>query len=189
MARLAAQAERLPAEDRTRAHGVLARFWRTVWERDRERELRVALPEGLEACRHHAGAAGERELFRWASLKLAQLWYRVAEFGHARAVLEGVPEADRDGRCLHALGRVAAVLSEWKLARDLYHRALQRPFAETPEDQKELSAVWHNLASIDLNEGSYPAAREKFDKALAIISRSATGPARPPPGTSWPRST
>jgi hypothetical protein len=38
---------------------------------------------------------------------------------------------------------------------------------EIPESERDAS-VWHQLASIDLNEGNYAAAREKFGKSLAI---------------------
>src|SRR5262245_26651488 len=34
-------ADQLPAEERAAAHGVLAAFWRQVYERDREGDLRV----------------------------------------------------------------------------------------------------------------------------------------------------
>ena len=35
-------------------------------------------------------------------------------------------------------------------------------------DRAGEAATWHQLATIDLNEGAYPAARLKFDKALEI---------------------
>jgi hypothetical protein len=36
-------------------------------------------------------------------------------------------------------------------------------------DRAGEAAAWHNLASIDLNEGNYAAAREKFGTALAMF--------------------
>ena len=49
--------------------------------------------------------------------------------------------------------------AEWKEARELLEEILE---------QDRDGAVWHNLASIDLNEGNYAGAREQFGKALAM---------------------
>jgi tetratricopeptide (TPR) repeat protein len=49
--------------------------------------------------------------------------------------------------------------AEWKMAR-----ALLEEVAETARD----GSAWHQLATIDLYEGSYAAARDKFARALAI---------------------
>ena len=47
-------ARRLSGDEARAAHGVLAAFWRAVYEGDRERELRVGVVDGLQACRGHA---------------------------------------------------------------------------------------------------------------------------------------
>ncbi|MCK4342290.1 MAG: tetratricopeptide repeat protein [Phycisphaerae bacterium] len=53
--------------------------------------------------------------------------------------------------------------AEWRRARQLLD--------EVPEPARD-GAWWHALATLDMNEGKYPAAREKFEKALAIIDQA-----------------
>ncbi len=38
-------------------------------------------------------------------------------------------------------------------------------------DQAGEAATWHNMATIDLNEGNYDDAKDKFTKALNILQR------------------
>ena len=57
------------------------------------------------------------------------------------------------------LARLLTVRSEWNQARRLLE--------EIPEQARDASA-WHQLATIDLNQGDYAAAREKFTTAMEI---------------------
>jgi tetratricopeptide (TPR) repeat protein len=50
------------------------------------------------------------------------------------------------------------------LARSHFEQAL----ASLPDGTREKAATWHNLATIDVNEGHYGPAREKFEKSLRI---------------------
>jgi tetratricopeptide (TPR) repeat protein len=124
--------------------------------------------QAATACRQHAQAARDEAAFRWGSLKLAHFLRRLSEFGEARRVLQEVPEQQRDLRCLHELGWCEEALSNWRNARVLFERALAAPHDDTREDKIERSAVLHNLATIDFNEGNYSAARDKFQESLAI---------------------
>ncbi|MEJ7640080.1 MAG: hypothetical protein WKF75_19470, partial [Singulisphaera sp.] len=60
-------------------------------------------------------------------------------------------------------------MGEWKSARGLLERALK----SLTDDRAGEAATWHDLASIDLKEGHYPAAREKIARGLA--TRQAIG--------------
>jgi hypothetical protein len=51
-------------------------------------------------------------------------------------------------------------LGEWKEARNRYQEALVMFHAIG--DRAGEARTWDNLATIDLNEGNYAAAREKF---------------------------
>ena len=57
------------------------------------------------------------------------------------------------------LARLLTVRSEWNQARRLLE--------EIPEQARDASA-WHQLATIDLNQGDHAAAREKFTTAMEI---------------------
>ncbi|MCH8806631.1 MAG: CHAT domain-containing protein [Planctomycetes bacterium] len=69
--------------------------------------------------------------------------------------------ADSERWCWAALqlARRLSRVAEWRRAYELIE--------EIPELQRD-DACWHLLASIDLNEGNYAAAREKFGKALSM---------------------
>jgi tetratricopeptide (TPR) repeat protein len=159
-------AERLTGEESTAAHTVLAAFWRAVYEKDREGELRVTVGDGLQACRIHAKHAGNRELQLWASLRLAQRWERISEWRAARAVLEEISEADLDDPAWHLLASIDVNEGNYLAAREKFGKSLA--IQQQIGNRQGEAATWHQLATIDLNEGNYPAAREKFGKALAM---------------------
>jgi hypothetical protein len=89
-------AEQLTEADRLAAHGILAAFWRTVYEKNREAELHVTIINGLQACRNHGKQARDPNQWHWASAQLSQNWEGIGEWRAARAVLEEIPEAQRD---------------------------------------------------------------------------------------------
>ncbi|HEX8199600.1 MAG TPA: tetratricopeptide repeat protein, partial [Isosphaeraceae bacterium] len=155
---------RLAAADAHLVHGQLAAFWRSSYEADRETELRVPIDDELFACRAHAQHAGDGPTFRWATVRLAWRLTRRTEWRDARELLEPVPDADRDVDCLLALADAETSLGDWKLAR----KHLERANKLSPKGTPGKASAWHELATIDVNEGDYPAARQKFDKLLKI---------------------
>jgi tetratricopeptide (TPR) repeat protein len=157
---------RLLDGERRAAHGVLAEFWRAVYDKDREPTLRVTVNEGLQACRSHARQAGNLDLWRSACVRLSGRWERVAEWKVARAILEEIPEACRDGSTWHQLASIDLQEGDYPAARDKFAKALA--MRQQIRDRAGEAATWHQLASIDLREGDYPAARDKCAKALAM---------------------
>ena len=147
--------ERLAEADARRVHGQLAAFWRSSYDAERETELRVPIDVELLVCREHAQLAGDGPTFRWATVRLAWRLQRRAEWRDAQDLLEQVPDADRDADCLLVLADVETSLGDWKLAR----RHLERASKLLPDGTAEKASAWHNLATIDLREGDYPAAR------------------------------
>jgi tetratricopeptide (TPR) repeat protein len=152
------------ADETRAAHAELARFWRASYDKDREKELRVLIDVELAVCREHAQSADGRELFRWAGVRLAHRLKERAEWREAQALLEEIPEHEYDGETSMALAEVLTSLASWKKARTLLERGLHL----LPEDNAEKAATWQQLATIDLYEGSYAAAREKFSRALKM---------------------
>ena len=159
-------AERLTGDERTAAHGVLAAFWRGVFENDREGEVRVGWIDGLRACRAHARDGDNRELRLWASVRLSRFWEQIGEWPAARAVLAEIPEAERDGAAWHTLASIDLNEGDYAAARDKFAKALA--MRQETGDRPGEATAWHQLASIDLNEGDYAAARDKFAKSLRI---------------------
>ncbi|HKI20376.1 MAG TPA: tetratricopeptide repeat protein [Isosphaeraceae bacterium] len=148
--------ERLPEKDARAIDRRLAAFWKSSFETNREAELR--------ACRVHARRGGDIPTFRWATVRLGGLLKQRAEWFAARALLNEIPDDDHDAESLRSLASVEVSLGEWKTARSLLERARK----SLADDRAGEAATWHNLATIDLNEGAYPAAREKFARSLEI---------------------
>jgi tetratricopeptide (TPR) repeat protein len=159
-------AGQLTGDERTAAHGVLSGFWRGVYEEDREREMRVSVLDGLQACRSHGKHGGNGELWQWASVRLARLWERIAEWRAARAVLAEIPEAERDAAVWHNLATLDLNEGDYAAAREKFGKSLA--IEQQIGDRRGEAATWHQLATIDVREGVYAAAREKFGKSLAI---------------------
>ena len=156
--------ERLPEQDARAIDRRLSAFWRSSFETDREAELRVPIDVELAACRVHARRGGDIPTFRWATVRLGRLLEQRAEWFAARALLNEIPDDDHDAESLRSLASVEDSLGEWKTARSLLERARK----SLADDRAGEAATWHNLATIDLNEGDYPAAREKFARSLEI---------------------
>ncbi len=156
--------ERLSEREASLVHRGLAAFWRSSYEADREAELRVPVEVELWACRAHAESGEDAEIFQWASVRLARTLERRAEWSAAQALLEEIPEFEREADCLLALASVENLLGEWKAAR----AHLERAHEMVPDETSQKAATWHQLATIDLNEGDYQAAREKFARSLEI---------------------
>jgi tetratricopeptide (TPR) repeat protein len=155
---------RLSEQEAAVVHRRLAAFWRSSYESDREAQLRVPIDVELWACRGHAERGHGTATLQWAAVRLARILERRAEWGAACALLEQIPEQDRDADCLIALASVEDSLGLWKAARAHLDRANQM----LPDGTRQKAMAWHQLATIDVNEGDYAAAREKCAKSLQI---------------------
>lgn len=155
----------LLAESEARAvHAGFVGFWKVAFETDRNLGLGIPLQPLLEACRHHARLAPEPVAFRWATVQLGSSLHQMGEWKGALSLLEEVPNADRDAECLLALALTEGSLGEWVQARTHLEAALPLPGV----DRNLQGSIWHNLASIDMWEGNYAAAREKLGRALQM---------------------
>ena len=160
------QLARLPEASARAAHGAAAAFFQESFEKAREEDLRLPLAVQLWACMQHANAAGDTEGRRWAAIRLSRRMQRRAEFQAALDLLEPLLRDERHPALLAKTADALQSLGEWKEARRRYTEALL--MLQTIGDRAGEAATWHNLATIDLNEGNYAAARDQFGKSLAI---------------------
>uniref|UniRef100_UPI001C6EF935 CHAT domain-containing protein n=1 Tax=Paludisphaera rhizosphaerae TaxID=2711216 RepID=UPI001C6EF935 len=147
----------------------LAAFWKEYCENDRENEYRVSIESELLACRRHADRGGDRTTFRWATLRLSHNMEKRSDWLAAHALLQEIPLQEQETGVLLDLARVEAKIGALKSARE----RLENSLAINSTDRASEAAALHSLATIDLNEGSYAAAREKFARSLEI--RQAVG--------------
>jgi len=139
-------------------------FWRASFEAEREQALRVLIHVELAACRDHARRADDAPTFRWATVRLARILWQRGLWQGAHALLEDIPDADRDAEYLFVLADVEDSLGHWQLARIYLTRAL----ATFPEGTKERAATLHQMAGIDLRQGRYAEARSKLLASMEI---------------------
>jgi tetratricopeptide (TPR) repeat protein len=159
-----ADPDRLPEAEASLVHQHLAAFWRSSFEAGRVAELRVLNEVELRVCRSHAERGEDAATFQWATLQLALMLEGRVEWSAARMLLEQIPESELSADCLLALSSVEVSLGEWKAAR--VH--LERAHSLLPDKTREKAFTWHNLATIDLNEGDLVSAREKFGRSLKM---------------------
>jgi tetratricopeptide (TPR) repeat protein len=158
--------ERLSTDDTRAAHSYLARFWRESYEQDREGDLRVPIDIELLACRSHAREAGDWSILCWATNQLASRLIEVSEWRQSRALLQDIPEADRDGDVWHNLASIDLHEGDYPAARERFGRALQK--LHQISDKAGEADTWHRLGNIDVHESDYPAARVKLGRAFQM---------------------
>ncbi len=161
-----ADPERLPPEVAVAAHCAAAVFFKSCYTNDREQELRLHVMAELLTCRQHAESGGDRDRQEWATMRVSYQLCRSAEFKAAAALLEPLSDDRAAPETLRLLADSWQSLSEWPRARGLYLRALAT--YEASGDRAGEGATWHQLATIEVNEGNYAAAREKFGRSLEI---------------------
>jgi hypothetical protein len=116
--------ERLPEPDAQAVHRHLAVFWRACFENEREEELRVAAEVVLLTCRSHAALGEFTESLCWATVALAGVLERRFDRRGARAILEQIPDHDRDVACWLELAPLKFMMGELGSAQDDLVRAL-----------------------------------------------------------------
>ena len=158
--------ERVAAAQAREAHSAAAAFFQECFQKDREQELRLAIGAELRACLYHATEAGDRERRRWAVVELCWRMIQRADFAPARELAEPLLTEVRHPDLLQVIARVASDTGDWKQARTLSEE--EQAARQALGDRAGEAATWHSLATIDLREGNYAAAREKFGKALAM---------------------
>jgi tetratricopeptide (TPR) repeat protein len=158
--------ERLSAEEGRAANIAAGNYLNAVDESDREGELGI----NFIACRQEAlaryTAAEDWENARRLSgslshhLSLQGLYDEIVRLNQEMLSNEEHPQP------LTWIGSAFLGRADYSTAREWYVRA--SALAQSKPDLNAESAIWHQLATIDIHEGDYSAAREKLDRSLAI---------------------
>ncbi len=159
-------AERLAPDQRTAAHQALAAWLKACSEADRESELGMHFMTVFHSCLSHALGAADHDLAAWAANRIAIHLNRVSEFRAMLALGEGLLEHSRHPDLLKITADALLKLGQWPKARELLVEAA--PAYAAIGDRAGEAATWHQLASIDVREGNYPAAPGNFQKSLEM---------------------
>ena len=161
--------ERLSEDERRAAHLAAGDFLREMVDNKRAGELGLNWVECLTEARAQYLAAGEYTQARDAtnhiseSLLLQGLYKELAEMNEEMLDYEAHPDS------MYYIGRAYLDRADYQIAREWFQQSLIAAGDDLP---REAALAWHQLATIDLRGGSYEAAREKFQKALAMRQQS-----------------
>jgi len=159
---------RLAPDERREAHRAAGDFLRELDRQDREGELGLhwiaclleARAQYLAAEDYERAAAVTERID--GSLELQSLYDEVVRLS------EEILEHGEFPAMMSWIGRAYTSRGEYSAARDWYQRCLAAAGDVNPA---EAAAAWHGLASIDMYQGNYEAAREKFQKTLKIAQQ------------------
>ena len=148
------------------AHAAIATWWKTIFADDREPEVGISISVGMDACRLHALAGEVWDLGCGMTVGLSNPLIERAAYGEARALLEAVPAAQRDGRVLHAIATIDLQQGEYVRARSGFEQSLE--IMREIGDRQGEAVTLHGMASIDVQQGDYAGARSVFEQSLQI---------------------
>jgi tetratricopeptide (TPR) repeat protein len=130
-------------------YATAARELYRVWL---ESDYNISEDELLEV--HRLALLGdEKEIAVTIGAILTIEWKNKSRFREAIRLCESTLKITEDYRILHQLARSQGVLGEVDLAKDNYQKALDISPSETTDEEKEKSAIIHNLAGIYAQQG------------------------------------
>ena len=163
--------ERLPDEPRHEAHLAAVAFFRECYEQERENEVRLDSVAEILACLHHATEGGNLQEKIWAITKLGWVLIGRFEYANALALVNPILSESRHSDLLAIAACCASATGDWLTARKLIEEEQRQ--RQIIGDRAGEAVAWHNLATIDTNEGNYAVARKKFGQSL--VAFEATG--------------
>ena len=157
--------ERLDADARRASQAAAGDFLVALDKQNRAGDLGVTWIACLLEARAQYLAAGSLNQARQVTDQISGYYQRQGLYTELERLHQELLEREEHSKTLNWLGQIHSQLAQYESARTYMQRALVLA-GET--DLEQASMVLHNLASIELQQGAYPAAREGFGKALAI---------------------
>jgi tetratricopeptide (TPR) repeat protein len=157
--------ERLSAEARKAAHLAAGNFLVEMNREHRQGELGMSWVVCLLEARTQYLAAGALDKARTVTGRLSGFYARQGLHAELERLHQDLLCREVHPSTLTWLGRSYEDRAQYGPARLYYQRALE---LAGEADPNQASVALHGLATLDLNEGAYPAAREKSERALAM---------------------
>jgi tetratricopeptide (TPR) repeat protein len=161
--------ERLPAEACQAAHRAAGDYLVRLNKEDREGELGVNWVACLLEARAQYLAAGALELAREVTGQISGSYVRQGLYVELERLNAELLEVQAHSETLNWLGRAHLMRGQYGPARGYYKQALD---LAGDADLAGASGALYGLATIDMNEGTYPSAREKFERTLAMFQQT-----------------
>jgi tetratricopeptide (TPR) repeat protein len=136
---------------------------------DREGELGVNWVTCLLEARAQYLAVGALDKAREVTGRISGFYVRQGLYAELEALHAELLARQEHAETLSWLGRAHSDRGQYGTARRHYERALQ---LAGEGDLAQMAKALYSLATIDLNEGAYGPAREKSERALAIMQQT-----------------
>jgi tetratricopeptide (TPR) repeat protein len=156
---------RLSAEEQRAAHVAAGDFLVELNRQDREGELGVSWVVCLLEARAQYLAVGALDKARAVTGSISGFYLRQGLYAELERLNQELLQLEEHPATLAWLGQAHSQRAQYGPARTFYEQALELAGEANPA---AASTALHGLATIDLREGSYPEAREKLERALAI---------------------
>jgi tetratricopeptide (TPR) repeat protein len=157
--------DRLSEDERRQAHQAAGDFLRELVDQRRQGKLGLSSVDCLLEARSQYLAAGEYERARILSGRVTGAYIRQGSYRDVIRLNQELLEYEEHPNPMSWIGRAYADLARYGEARRWYERALAAVGEALPG---EASTAWHGLATIDVHEGNYSAARQNFQRSLTI---------------------
>jgi tetratricopeptide (TPR) repeat protein len=154
---------RLSPEDLAAANRNAGDFLRNLGQTKRSGELGLTRLDCALQARHHYILAGDKERARDITGLISSFATKLGLSSEVRRLNEEIMAEEGHPTTASWLARACYAQGDLKAAQGWYERYL----AATVNDH-EAAISWHGLASIDLEQGRYEAARKNFEKAEEI---------------------
>jgi tetratricopeptide (TPR) repeat protein len=160
--------ERLGVEERRAAHRAAGDFLAELDRQDRESELGLGWVACLLEARAQYLAAGALDEARTVTDRISGFYLRQGLYGEVERLNRELLGHEQHPSSMTWIAKADMNRAAYPEARTWYQRVLE---LAGEGDPASASDAWHGLATIDVNEGSYGPAREKFGKSLAIMQQ------------------
>jgi tetratricopeptide (TPR) repeat protein len=157
--------KRLNADDKLAAHQAAGNFLREIVNQNRENELGLNWIEGLTEARAQYLEAKDYQQAREVTASLSGYLVRQGLYKDLAMMSEELLSYDEHPSPMLWIARSFLDRGEYKIARHWYEQGLK---AAGEDLLRESAEALLGLATIDLREGNYQEAREKFIKVLEM---------------------
>ncbi|VVB67000.1 Tetratricopeptide repeat protein [uncultured archaeon] len=160
--------EKLSFEEQRNAHKLAGKFLVDLEELKQEDELGLTSMNCIMEARSQYLSAEEIESARVLTTRLSGSLILSGFYDEVRQLNAELLDYEEHPSSMIWIANAYSDQGNYDFARHWYQRSL---LASGDSDLKEMAASWHGLATIDLMEGDYDAAFEKFQKDMAICEQ------------------
>jgi tetratricopeptide (TPR) repeat protein len=157
--------ERLSLDERCATHRAAGDFLSDFEQHNREGELGLSWVDCLIEARAQFLAASAYEEARSVTYRISGFLVRQGLHADLVRLNQQLLDYEEHPRPMNWLGRSYLDRGDYASAREWYQRCRATVADGMPE---ETATAWHGLATTDLRQGNYVAARDQFTQALTI---------------------